>query len=488
MKTVRLSDPTEDLHDCVSRRYLYDTVINGKVTLLMVILPIIVAVAAFLRVDGLDDLDSIGSFGMVVVLVFYPVECLVISSVAYCMYNRLRDHSIRDDRWREDLIRIAESRGARTSPMKSIDAKCRKEGGFVWIAVIRLLLILITVYVIWVFFFFIPEYYDDPSIFRLGFDGFGGSSSVFIFGGWAVCTLIVLLSILKILIYPHWHESRQGEFTREFQKAMGEKGLNVPRMNAKSGTDVAIDIILTIVTLGLFLVFLAFDSMNAHIKKQWTFEQELVEVLEGKRTVVKEDKGMVRSLFDRVMPSPRVVRRDVVSCRMPSGLLIAELFFLVVCAVNMLRLFGIACDIYDRPDYYSIPLDGFFPADMDFYDAMARVLMTFFYILNLVLIVYSMAGIPSRKPAAWKKVTFSCITFAALSVLGAFAFSSGKYISMFEIGPAVSIALAIAVIGVMLFSSEIRKFYTPFGEEVPPTSVWAKSIITGGLFDRKDRD
>ena len=154
--------------------------------------------------------------------------------------------------------------------------------------------------------------------------------------------------------------------------------------------------------------------------------------------------------------------------RMPTGLIIAELFLAVMCVSYVFKITGTMMDIATD--------DTLFPS----------VLNVFMLQMNLVFLVttiFAMLGVSSRRTESWKKVVKSCFTFTFSTFLSAFLLQSDSYAHAFDFNPyATAIVLGIVVL-MMLFSTDIKKFYTPPLTKVRPTSRWACYIFFGKLYD-----
>ncbi len=112
---------------------------------------------------------------------------------------------------------------------------------------------------------------------------------------WAV--LVALLPIIGIifLIYcmmfltkdTHQHDERQRAFNRYFEAGMARSGKEFRASGAWQplpNRDVAAYVILTVLTVGLFLPYwwyVNIEDMNLHMKNQWEFENALVETFKA---------------------------------------------------------------------------------------------------------------------------------------------------------------------------------------------------------------
>ncbi len=172
------------------------------------------------------------------------------------------------------------------------------------------------------------------------------------------------------------------------------------------------------------------------------------------------------------MKNGRLRRRNVIRSRkenqMPTGLVIAELFIAVMCITYVFKITGTMMDI---------------EAADTLYPSVVNVFMLQMNLVFLVTTVFALLGVSSRRAESWKKVVKSCFTFTFSSFMSAFLVQSDSYSHAFDFNPyATAIVLGIIVL-MMLFSSDIKKFYTPPLMKVRPTVSWFRYIFIGKLYN-----
>ena len=155
---------------------------------------------------------------------------------------------------------------------------------------------------------------------------------------------------------------------------------------------------------------------------------------------------------------------------MPTGLIIAELFLAVMCASYVFKLTGSAMDIASSEELFP---------------SVINVFMLQLNLVFLVTTIFALLGISSRRTESWKKVVKSCFTFTFSTFLSAYLLHSDSYAHAFDFNPWATLAVLIVLVMMMLFSMEIKKFYTPPLEKVRPTSSWFRYIFFGKLYDSK---
>ena len=152
---------------------------------------------------------------------------------------------------------------------------------------------------------------------------------------------------------------------------------------------------------------------------------------------------------------------------MPRGLIIAELFLAVMCICYVFKITGTMMDI---------------ASDGELYPTVINVFMLQMNLVFLVTTVFALLGISSRRTESWKKVVKSCFTFTFSSFLSAYLLHSDSYAHAFDFNPYATAFVLGSVVLMMLFSEDIKKFYTPPLMKVRPTSSWALYIFYGKLY------
>ena len=161
------------------------------------------------------------------------------------------------------------------------------------------------------------------------------------------------------------------------------------------------------------------------------------------------------------------VRRSRKENRMPRGLIIAELFIIVMCISYVFKITGTMMDIAE---------------DDELYPTVINVFMLQMNLVFLVTTIFALLGISSRRSESWKKVVKTCITFTFSTFMSAFLVHSDSYTHAYDFNPyATAVVLALVVL-MMLFSEDIKRFYTPPLTKVRPTRYWFVYIFFGKLY------
>ena len=162
------------------------------------------------------------------------------------------------------------------------------------------------------------------------------------------------------------------------------------------------------------------------------------------------------------------VRRTRRENRMPKGLILAELFIVVMCISYVFKITGTMMDI---------------AADDELYPTIINVFMLQMNLVFLVTTIYALLGVSSRRAESWKKVVRSCFTFTFSTFLSAFLLHSTSYTHEFDFNPYATAVILFLVVLMMLLSADIKKFYTPPLTEVRPTKYWVSYIFFGKLYN-----
>lgn len=482
-------------------RYKKDTIMNGFITLVVVVLPIILlGIIKLLVLVGPAAFDPLEKYDTMIEQIITTIELSIIMAIMYNMYKRLRTHSQRDRPWRKSLIVFANRMGADTSELEYIDEKiCRKEH-FTLTSIIVLLMAMMFVYCVYLFIAVAPlhAYYVVEE----------AATAVYAEGlliGLVICLVQFILIIIKILTFPYKHERRQCEFTLELSKCLGKVGITIPPMiRIVKHHNIFFHIILLILTAGIYvtwLVFSVFKGMNHHLINQWTYEDELLRVVESDgREVFTEympdyfaDENMDKREYNRLAKrNMSQVKAHVKKAnKMPTSLIIAELFIVVLCANYILKIVALDCEISNNYNDYMHMFEGITPFIETLKELKPKQIMDLVMIpvdlLMLSISISALLGIASRRTASWRKVTRTCITFVIplwISFVGLTNVSGLTHIFDFDVY--VTTVILFGVFLLMLFSRNIKEFYSPLGDEVPGTASWLRYVFVGGLEEKQD--
>ena len=173
-------------------------------------------------------------------------------------------------------------------------------------------------------------------------------------------------------------------------------------------------------------------------------------------------------VFKKRKMRTRNIRRSREENSMPAGLILAEMFLAVMCASYAFKITGTMMDI---------------AADDALYPSEINAFMLMMNLVFLVTTVFALLGISSRRAESWKKVVRTCFTFTFSTFMSAYLVHSESFVHEFDFNPyATAIVLGVVVL-MMLFSYDIKKFYTPPLMKVRPTASWANYILFGKLYN-----
>ena len=396
------------------------------------------------------------------------IECVIIGTIIYTMYARLKEHAERDKEWRLALIDYAETYTEGVGRLKQIHEEGNRISRFPGILVARLIMVLMVVSVFALMFFLIPWDFEITELIVY----------VLIMGV-ALVFAMFLTVFIKVLRYPYLHEQNQIAFAEEFSSVMAYEGVTVGVMRpAVKHRHFAVHIVLLFCTLGLYSIVLLLDvfrSVNDHIYNQWDFEDVLLERLTNTKAPVER-----APLSNPGRKSGRLTRngRDR---GMPKVLIIAELFMLAMIAVYLAKLVAVGADIARVPEMYDF---------VNFSEVMASdyrdsLLMAYFMVAwNTVFIIFAIDAlmtIASRKAKAWRKVVQSCVTFIIPTWLSYLTFTTSSCIHIFDLDPFLTTAVLYLVMLIMFVSPKVKEFYTPSTMSVPGMRSWLKFAVYGEL-------
>ncbi len=504
---------TPTFRECVSMRYKKDTIMNGLATLVVLLLPLIVlGIVMFLSEYGPEGFHKLKDYSSMFETIIISIEMSVIMAIMYNMYKRLRTHSQRDRPWRKSLIVFANKMGADTTELCEIDRKICRAEHFTLTPIIVLLMVAMFVYCVYLFVFLAPlTYYTaviadgygvDMTVSDLGLPAFYTNLSV----GVVICLAQFILIIVKVLSFPYKHEKRQCQFTVELSKCLGRVGVTIPPMiKIVKHHNILFHIFMLVITLGLYSIWLVasiFKSMNYHLLNQWTYEDELLRTVESEGQEIFEhympdyyaDSRMDKREYNRLAKRNMYQIRHYVkeANRMPASLVIAELFVIVLCANYILKIIALDCEITHNYEVYEplfASIEGFF---QNITKLQPKQIMDLVMIpVDLIMLSISISallGIASRRTSSWRKVTRTCLTFAIplwVSFIGLTNVSGLTHI--FDFNVYATTVVLVGVFALMLFSRNIKEFYSPLGDEIPGIGAWLKYIFVGNL-EGRDQD
>ncbi|MBE6523564.1 MAG: hypothetical protein E7Z65_01635 [Thermoplasmata archaeon] len=449
-----------EFRTCIQERNRYDTIVNGLISTLLALMPM-VFFFAFLFVPSIIPQFYFLTFSSNCdhQSIEIGVFCLVVQYINYSMYLRMERHSKRDFTWRSSLIHCTESLGADVSEMRAKHEAISSRDTFK-----MKVPCLISIGITMLGLFYIVTRPINPN----EYDVFYTAAAVALIGA-PVITFI--LTMPANLGYPYRHETDQFEFTEIMKGALAEKGIFIESFPRKvKHIRWTIHLVLFIVTLGLYSLYILvmmFRSMNEHIRYQWEYETRLLKVFEGDEHA-----------FDDVKNGYDASVRDV---RMPKPLILAQLFMIVICLVYLTKLIGINADILTGSTGTTIIEN----VDLE---TLYSYGMAIFEIVMLVFAVDSLMGIESGRLKSWRKVVRCCVTFSIPLLAAALIYTSTSYTHIFSLNPYITLAISLDIILMMLLSISIRKYYTPYGKELPPVSRWAKYAVFGKLFEDEPDD
>ena len=155
--------------------------------------------------------------------------------------------------------------------------------------------------------------------------------------------------------------------------------------------------------------------------------------------------------------------------RVPSPVIVAELFLIVMVAVYIIKVGLLAIYVSDGAG------------------TVLDVAMTVIYLVLMMTAMSAIMGLSSRRVKSWRKVMRNCITFTLMSFVSAFVYSSDSITHIVDTNPFLTLAVLLLVMAMMLYSDSVKRFYTPTMMEVRPVRDWVRYIFVGELYSDEYR-
>ena len=151
--------------------------------------------------------------------------------------------------------------------------------------------------------------------------------------------------------------------------------------------------------------------------------------------------------------------------RVPSPVIVAELFLIVMVAVYIIKVGLLAIYVSDGAG------------------TVLDVAMTVIYLVLMMTAMSAIMGLSSRRVKSWRKVMRNCITFSAMSFVSAFLLDPESITHSVDMNPFLTMGVLVLVMAMMLVSGSVKEFYTPTMVEVKPVSDWLRYVFVGKLYD-----
>ena len=491
-------------------RYQDDMVMRVPSVLLIAIMPVLLLMLLIILCSTDTSYNRLNDYVTVWVPLMFILEFFILSMITCMMYNRLKDHSNRDEGWRWALIQYASLKGANTHKLISIHQNIISKEQFKASKAPFVTMVAMFCFVVLSTLILIPEIAlnglesQNPlaaSIAELVSKLIGSTNSVNIVYGTTLIAIFIFLTMFlivsgKVLGFPYVHDSNQVKFTTELSVSLKRVGVNVPpMMGLISHRSFMFHIVLIVFTLGIYAIYImiwAFRGMNNHLMNQWMYEAEMLKFIKynGKRGFSDNDPNVISygtlngkafSRFELRKLTGEIKKKARSDNRMPRKLIIAEFFVMVICATYCLSAVALECQITHSYDSYRLSIDNLINITISAWISIGM------FILNMFLLwgsINSLLCIASRRPNSWRQVTRSCVTFVVPLWVSALILKSNSLGSMFDFNPFVTTGVLYNVLLMMILSESIRKYYTPVITTMPRLSIWFKYIFKGRLEER----
>jgi len=421
-----------------------DTIINGPICILLLIVPILFA---FYDWGGEDQfyITRFPEYGGP--LVANAVEAFMIIVLLYTMYNSAVTHSVRDLRWRDALIHHAKSLNLNVGALEEQHNLIKERERFK-MAKPLLFIIVITAINSFIALVFVPG--DLGSMLMI----------------WISVFIGLIITLPTCIRFPSRHEGDQIRFTEILAETYRPAGVEItPMPRVVKERRIWVHVALLIVTFGLYAVIwpvMMVAEMNHHLRYQHSYEDHLLQLLEG-------DSNAFEGVLDE---KGRVTRKRY----MPKFMFITELLLIAICFTYMTKITGIVTDFNMGMVGNTIIND----INIELYYNYCMILL---YLALMMSAMIALVGIASGRLRSWRRIVRSCIAFVIPILMSMFVYNPGSYVHMFDLNPYVTLAVAYGIILMTVMSVSIRAYYTPKGREMPKVKEWFRYVFFGKLYE-----
>ena len=199
---------------------------------------------------------------------------ILIAFFSFWLVFALHRHHERDVEWEASLTEYAEGQGKNTIAMEALTKEMDRivNPRVFWIALVLFVIIVISNLLQGIFYLFMSD------------------ELVFILENFTIAYVALSMSLIDLYVLDRIQkiDSIQSRFTQSFSDSMVNEAPVIVTMNERKKQHLWPHALLMAVTLGLyglfFIIWVA-HTMNDHIKKQWTYEREVVEWMMAKDNV-----------------------------------------------------------------------------------------------------------------------------------------------------------------------------------------------------------
>ncbi len=268
--------------DCVAKRWRYDIILKPVLLWSILLVPFLFGLlGAFdalvtdpskFGIQSEVELDSLLEEGIFLSLI---LEIAVISFLIFYINRVNNNHLVRDSMWMGSLIEYVDEHGADSTELRDLLArKMRKEGNksrFISMASCGCIILTLAVYGVYIqkadMAFLVQTMDINVRMVR-------------------ILGLLIIIQALatfsRVFALASKHEAHQIRFTEELKRQCATFGLEIPAMRRgfKRHRPWYLRVLFTILTLGLYVIYVLFNSctrMNKHLMNQWMYEDELLD-------------------------------------------------------------------------------------------------------------------------------------------------------------------------------------------------------------------
>lgn len=487
---------------CVYSREQNDLIISGLAALLVILVPII----SYIIIDVLSGTETkyavMADHLAKAKVVCISLELFIIMFILYRMYTRLITHSSRDRLWMRSLILFCNTQNCDTSQLEDCYEYYTTSFVFWRKRLIKFLMAAMFVFLSCIFIFIVPNITSlDPAHTDLSWALPGGlnitiNSAYLIFiVEAAICLTMAVVVLTRAVNFPFYHETRQIRFTEILADTLNDVGITIyPMAPVVKGRSRIASIVLTIITVGMYLFYLmfkAFRDMNYHMMNQWRYENSLLMLAETSDSDFEYSYESSSPFYKEYSPEESKVRKKEVKTftkavrkqsreenNMPKLLIIAQLFLTGICVSYVLGIVSADYIIATHPENFIFDLQRISEMPLLSWLYIVIIIMDVFFLLSTA---DSLLEVTSRRSASWRKVVRSCFSMVIPMWLTELALFNTGIENLFDFNPYITTAVLAVVLIIMVTSKRIREYYTPYGYDVPNTLTWIRFAIGGKL-------
>jgi hypothetical protein len=143
-------------------------------------------------------------------------------------------------------------------------------------------------------------------------------------------------------------------------------------------------------------------------------------------------------------------------------IMISGFFMFLIIAFYIGKIFALAWELLECESILTI---------------IILTLLIVIYVPLMLLSLAALLNINSHNPKTWRKSVRSSLLFIFTSWVSAYILGSSHMTSVFQTNPIYTTIVLLAFAAMMLYSKQIKEYYTVPGADVLPTGRWIKFLL-----------